>query len=432
MASGGYFSSLSPLPCARSDHTATAVGDVLYLFGGCDGAQDCGEVLCKCSSITSDAVAYSPATDSYKPLLPMPVARYRHIACAVGNVIYVFGGRELASDNILTTTDAFDTVRETWTTLPPAGDYPSGLGSDNSCTTVGDSVYVMGGYPQFYEPAFTSTFAFTPSALAPAPLWVEKRGTMNTPRGDFASVGTADGRVFVYGGYSTAAGSSWFCTPLSSVEVYNPATDEWTNSPATMLVPAAEKDDGLLLNGRVYAFGGETKEVAVGCTDTDIMPLSGVYSVDPSAPGGGTWRSEATLPTPIMRFAATELDGAVYIFGGQGAEVASGSLPIKYTAYKFTPGAPPSASPSPLPPSAPPAASSLPAASSSPLPPPGVSYAPGVLGGAIIGTFLLTLVALVVLLVCRSRRRSAAKKGLTSGTELEGGLRLAVPPSASV
>lgn len=416
MASGGYFLPLSPLPFARSDHTATAVGEVLYLFGGCDGAQDCAaKGACKCSSITSDAVAYSPATDSYAPLTPMPVARYRHIACAVGNVIYVFGGRELASDNIITTTDAFDTVRGTWTTLPPAGDYPSGLGSDNSCTTVGNSVYLMGGYPQFYEPAFTSTFAFTPSAPAPAPLWVEKRGTMNTPRGDFASVGTADGRVFVYGGYSTAAGSSWFCTPLSSVEVYNPVTDEWANSPATMLVPAAEKDDGLLLNGRVYAFGGETKEVAVNCTDSDIMPLKGVFSIDPSAPGGGTWRSEATLPTPIMRFAATELDGAVYIFGGQGAEVSSGSLPIKYTAYKFLPGPPPAASPS-----------------SSPSPPPGVSYAPGVLGGAIIGTFLLTLVALVVFFVCRSRRRAAAKKGLTSGTELEGGLRLAVPPSASV
>ena len=76
---------------------------LIYIAGGCDGAQNCfrsflGSPACMCSSITNNLVAYNPLTNSYAPKSPMPEPRYRHVTCALGNYIIVFGGKTLEPD----------------------------------------------------------------------------------------------------------------------------------------------------------------------------------------------------------------------------------------------------------------------------------------------------------------------------------------------
>jgi hypothetical protein len=75
---------------------------LIYIAGGCDGAQNCfpnanvgGALTCACSTITNNLVAYNPRTDTYTVKPPMPEARYRHVTCALGNNIFVFGGKTL-------------------------------------------------------------------------------------------------------------------------------------------------------------------------------------------------------------------------------------------------------------------------------------------------------------------------------------------------
>ena len=77
---------------------------MIYLTGGCDGAQNCfttkyGTVDCGCSSVTNNVVAYDPRTDAYTQKTPMPEPRYRHAVCALGNYIIVLGGKTLLPDS---------------------------------------------------------------------------------------------------------------------------------------------------------------------------------------------------------------------------------------------------------------------------------------------------------------------------------------------
>jgi len=374
----GSFRALAPLPFARSDHTATAMPDgLIYLTGGCDGAQNCdtsggpGASYCACSSFTRNVAAYDAARDAYLPssaaLPPMPTPRYRHLACAVRDLLVVIGGRDLATDVIIAQVDAFNVTNRTWLAPGTLAPYPAGLlGSDNSCSTVGDVIYVFGGYTQDYSATLGSAFSFEPLKGAAA-TWNVLSGTMLKGRGDFASVATADGLVHIYGGYA----SPDFCSPLASHEVFDPASSNFSAAPP---LPAglAEKDDGVVLGGLLLSIGGETKGVATGCSDTDILPLRALYAFT-----GANWTAVATLPDARMRFASAELGGTVYTFGGQGELVDAGSdfpfLPILYTAFSFTLNSAPAAPPAPAPAAAP-------------------SFSAGDVAGAAIGSALLALV----------------------------------------
>lgn len=365
----------APLPFARSDHTATVVGSLIYLAGGCNGAQNCAGGRCACTSVTSNLIAYAPTTNSYNTsLAPMPTARYRHLACESGGTIYIFGGRALVTDALLTTVDAYNTATGRWRTLASA--YPADLGSDNSCSTVGDSIYVFGGYTVDYAATLNSTYAFAPKTGA----WT-RLANMTRSRGDFSSVATVDGSVSVYGGYKVSSPPDFdvdFCNPLSHHEVYDPRKNSWAVS-APLPRALAEKDDGVLLNNRIFSIGGETKAVKFACTDTDITPLKTVYSFDAAA---GGWATETELPDVRMRFASASYANKLYVFGGQGALVDGLFLPVLSTTMSYAPAieAPPGAS---------------------------LSYTPAQMAAGILGTVggivVLGLVGYYFCACCRSR-----------------------------
>ena len=266
---------------------------------------------------------YVPLNDTYISLAPMPAARYRHISCNIGSTLYYFGGRVLGVDTIIKSVISFDTVTRQWATI--VGSYPSDLGSDNSCSTVGDTIYVMGGYNANYDVAFKTTYAFKPSALT---IWTPKSGVLSIGRGDFASV-SIGGKIYAYGGYV----SSDFCKPLRSVEVYDPTLDTWTAT-TSLYSGLAQKDDGVVIGGVFLSIGGETKSKSVGCVDTDILPLKPCYSFNPVTK---FWSNETTLPDARMRFAATSSNDVAYVFGGQGPIVNGNKNPILYSAYSYIP-----------------------------------------------------------------------------------------------
>ena len=287
---------------------------------------------CKCSSITSNFIAYNPVTNTYAALTKMPTARYRHLACASGTAIYIFGGRTLA-DALISTVDVFFTTNGTWATLFTT--YPSDIGSDNSCSTVvstvgstvSSTIYVMGGYDASYSVTYSNIYAFSPTSST----FTKMTSSMITGRGDFSSVTRTDGKISVYGGYTPAD----FCSPLVSHEVYSPTTNTWATSTA-LPVGLAEKDDGVIINNRIFSIGGERKALLSGCQDTDIVPLRYVFSFDLTL---GLWANETLLPDSRMRFASAEYGNVLYVFGGQGALVDGSYLPVLSTAYSYAPAA---------------------------------------------------------------------------------------------
>ena len=118
----------------------------MYVAGGCDGSQDCSGGYCTCTSLTVDLSVYNPSANTWDSSLPrLPRPRYRHNACSWRDSIFLIGGRNLTADSIVPQIDVYNTTAHTWSTLPSA--YPADVGSDNTCVTLGDVIYVMGAWP---------------------------------------------------------------------------------------------------------------------------------------------------------------------------------------------------------------------------------------------------------------------------------------------
>ena len=355
----------------------------MYIAGGCDGAQTCFGGYCTCTAITDEVLAFDPVTNAYTILPAMPVARYRHDACALGDTIYYFGGRTLPNsyfvDFIIDQVDAFNTTSRSWTTLPPAANYPAGLGSDNSCAVVGNVVYLSGGYNADYTVSYSATYAFAPPAVSGGAWWTLRAGAMLAGRGDFASVAVG-GFIHAYGGFvASTTNTNWTCQPLVSHEVYDPVADVWGLA-APLPVGLAEKDDGIVLDGVIYSIGGQRTSVTGDCNDLDIVALPYVFAFDTATTTG--WTNVSSLPDGRLRFASAVVGSTIFVFGGQGALVDGNVLPVLTTVYsgQLAPAAP----------------------ASNPL-----SYSPGALAGAIVGTCVATL--LLVVLAALGVRRCRAK-----------------------
>jgi hypothetical protein len=151
----------------------------------------------------------------------------------------------------------------------------------------------------------------------------------------------------------------------------------------------AEKDDAIVLNGKIYAIGGERKAVTSGCTDLDLTPVREVWAYDLVRAG---WTASTPLPDARMRFASAVVNDSVYVFGGQGPLEDGSFFPILYSALKYDADGVPVAPPSPA---------TVAAASVAP-----ATFSVGSVVGAVIGTFIATL-ALAMFVGCLLNYRQA-------------------------
>jgi len=176
-------------------------------------------------------------------------------------------------------------------------------------------IYVVGGYNAFYEEAYATT-----DILDPASGWsYGADGTTIAPmlegRGDFAVVHDKDTNlIYAFAGFTTANG---FCSPLSSAEVYDPTTDAWT-AIDPLLLGRGDKASGIL-NGRIFAVGGEAKEDPEDCESAAVAVMD-VEVFDTADGDDATWMVAANIPEEKFRFAAASYESTLYVFGGQKQE----------------------------------------------------------------------------------------------------------------
>jgi N-acetylneuraminic acid mutarotase len=126
-------------------------------------------------------------------------------------------------------------------------------------------------------------------------IWINKK---DMPTARYASSASdIDGYIFVIGG-QTFEGTS----ALSTVEVYDPATDSWT----TKTPMAAERyvHCTAAFNGIIYVFGG----------DDGYGNL--VLDTEAYDPKTDTWTSKADLPTGRGGLKCAVVNGKIYVMGG--------------------------------------------------------------------------------------------------------------------
>ena len=122
------------------------------------------------------------------------------------------------------------------------------------------------------------------------------KSPMPTAR-DVLAAAVVDGKIYAIGGHYYDSSKSHY---LSTVEEYNPSTDNWqtvAQMPTGRAFLAAAAVDG-----KIYAMGGSKG--------------SYLNTVEEYDPGTDSWRKVTQMPTARDDFAAAAVDGKIYAIGG--------------------------------------------------------------------------------------------------------------------
>ncbi|KAK9722069.1 hypothetical protein QE152_g19863 [Popillia japonica] len=263
-------------PSSRSKHSATLIGDNVYLLGGmapCD---------VECSA---------------------PSSRSKHSATLIGDNVYLLGGR---NGNLpLKDFWRYNLVTGKWQQLKPDGDKLPCL-QEHSAVAYKDNIYVFGGEVGF-------------SAGSETPLWcydvknncwrkMRPRKGVSTPKGRRGHTALVHkGSMLIYGGYQDLKGS---CGELWA---YHFETESWhllsrqpAKSTSDSLPPPRHKHSAVIHDDAIWIYGGMT----------DLQERSDLWKWDIVT---GTWIGIKTKvnPGPLHSHAACRLPSCMLVFGGE-------------------------------------------------------------------------------------------------------------------
>jgi N-acetylneuraminic acid mutarotase len=114
---------LAPMPTRRGAASAAVANGKVYVTGGVNslpGVTENGVHPTRAQNVVATVEEYDPASNSWKSLRPMLVARNHHLAVGAGGKIYVMGGRigsgfiSSASNNI-DLVEMYDPATDMWT-----------------------------------------------------------------------------------------------------------------------------------------------------------------------------------------------------------------------------------------------------------------------------------------------------------------------------
>ncbi len=144
---------------------------------------------------------------------------------------------------------------------------------------------------------------FATNALAQG-TWTEK-APMPTPRADSQNGAVVNGIIYVFGGQNCAISTANNCD-LPTVEAYDPATDTWTEKasiPSISGIGIIGVDVAAAINGTVYVYG----RTPAGFAQPNFLAYD--TSTD-------TWSFKSPIPTPRADSRGAVVNGILYVMGG--------------------------------------------------------------------------------------------------------------------
>jgi Galactose oxidase, central domain len=178
------------LPYPVSDMTATVVGDIAYIVGGCSGPNNRVQAesfeFFTCSVVTNKTIAFDLVKSTFTDLVDTPAPRYRHAAAYDGNGhLWIMGGRD-NTDKVILTVDVLDLQTNTWKSPPFM--LPEDVVASDSAAFLGVNglIYLIGGYLFANYTTSGSVLTIDPvqSLANGTNLVLSSRQGMNEPRGD--------------------------------------------------------------------------------------------------------------------------------------------------------------------------------------------------------------------------------------------------------
>lgn len=131
------WTSLADMPTGRAGLGVATVGNAIYAIGGRTGASPCA------GGALATVERYDIDTNTWSTVAPLPSARSDLAAVARGGKIYVFGGcTDFAT--VLDDVDVYNPVTDTWSTAP--ADMPTARAAMYGAAAKGGTIYVVGGW----------------------------------------------------------------------------------------------------------------------------------------------------------------------------------------------------------------------------------------------------------------------------------------------
>ena len=223
-----------------------------------------------------------------------------------GNVLMV------GADNICTPGEAWaesaytDVWRPRNSTWEPVGDLPRPRNFFALASLPGGSVLVAGGTTEEPPQSFISSFRFEPSTGE----WA-RSGDLTVARSQPSFASLLDGRVLLAGGYFINVPASPRTTLHDSAELYDPTSGTWSAT-GSLRTPRAGASAVTLADGTVLVVGGYGH---VGNQYDKGDPLSSAELFDPATE---TWSAVGSLPMPVESSPLVALPdgGALLVEGG--------------------------------------------------------------------------------------------------------------------
>jgi N-acetylneuraminic acid mutarotase len=283
LAIEGTWAAKADMPTGRWELSTCVVDGRIYAIGGA------GPVWQALRTVEE----YDPATDTWTTKSEMPTARQGLSTNVVNGKIYAIGGYAAASlaysgRKSLSTVEEYDPATDTWTTK---SEMPTARGF-HSANVVDGRIYVIGGSPVAPNGgAILTVEVYDPTT----DTWIQK-GDMPASRcAGFTSV--VDGKIYGFGGYASRR----------RVDEYDPVTDTWTEKAHMPTYKHALSTS--VLYGKIYAIGGYVPGVA---------GYPGVTTVEVYDPATDTWTTAPDMPTGRFGPRTSVVDGRIYAIGGMG------------------------------------------------------------------------------------------------------------------
>jgi N-acetylneuraminic acid mutarotase len=308
------WTTLEPMPTARSGHGVAVVDGKIYAIGGKNE-----------EGVLNITEKYDPVTNEWTYKTSMPTARSDFGIAVYQNRIYVIGGSigsgTVWGESLLTgATEVYDTETDTWETKTSMPTPRQSL----EANIVSDKIYLLGGvrivngllYLEFdenevYDPA---TDSWTTKAPLPNAVW------------GYSSAVIDDKIYLIGGGNKTSGGAGAYASPVTLNQIYNPETDTWSfgkSVPTGLWYAGAGATSGVLAPKRIYVLGG---------VNYSVYDLTQSY--DPTV---NTWSTGTSIPTPRYELGVAVINDELYAIGGRTGEDNYSTVNEKYTPTEYIP-----------------------------------------------------------------------------------------------
>ncbi|KAG7306015.1 hypothetical protein JYU34_008586 [Plutella xylostella] len=234
-------------PFQRYGHTTVAYKNIVYMWGGRNNAVAC---------VTLSSFDVKTLEWNIPDVTGMvPYAKDGHSACVIKNKMYIFGGFEYLSDQYSQEVHCLDLDTMVWTLVSAKGTPPSHR-DFHSAVALGERMYVFGGRGDLNSPYDSHEELYCPQvhyldtvkeewvALTPRGTWPEGRRSH--------SAWVRDGYMYIFGGFNGNSKNHF-----NDLYRYSAKDNSWEYIEVKGLVPCKRRRQACILyEDKVYLFGG--------------------------------------------------------------------------------------------------------------------------------------------------------------------------------